>query len=113
MSRPIDTDHLELYVAGDASLRDEILTIFQEQIDSLRARLDITANDEEWYDVMHAMKGASRGVGAWDVGNLCEKAEGYIKDCENKQAKRQAVIADLGVKLDEVIADADALRDGN
>ena len=39
-------------------------------------------------------------------------AETYIKECEDKQVKREAVVADLKVKLDEVIADADALRDG-
>lgn len=112
MSRPIDTDHLERYVAGDDALRDEILTIFHEQVDLLRSRMDINASDDEWHDVMHAMKGASRGVGAWEVGDLCEKAETYIKECEDKQVKREAVVADLKVKLDEVIADADALRDG-
>lgn len=112
MPRPIDTDHLEKYVSGDISLRDEILTIFQDQIELLREKIDPASDDETWHNTMHAMKGASRGVGAWEVGDLCEKAETLIENFDNKQAARQELIKELLVKLDETIEDAKKLRDG-
>ena len=112
MSRPIDTEHLEKYVSGDDALRDEILTIFQEQIEMLREKIDVNADDEDWYNTMHAMKGASRGVGAWAVGDICEAAEAYTNSHADKISAREKALEALNVKLDDTIEDARKLRDG-
>ena len=111
MPDPIDTEHLEKYVAGDTSLRDEILTIFQEQIATLREKLNNDADDEQWFDTLHALKGASRGVGAWHVGDLCEKAEALVGDGADKHAKRQDSITELEAHLDLVVKAAMTIRD--
>jgi len=111
MTRPIDTEHLEKYVSNDDALRDEILTIFQEQIKMLRERIDINSDDDDWYNTMHALKGASRGVGAWAIGDICEQAEAYIKDHPDKYAAREKVVESLKTTLDDTIEDAQRLRD--
>ena len=110
MSGSIDRDHLELYVSGDSALLDEILTIFDEQARSLQAKFDADAEDEAWRDVMHALKGASRGVGAWMVGDLCEKAEAMVDGYDDKVAARRALLNDLNGRLEETLADALAAR---
>ncbi|MEL7488253.1 MAG: Hpt domain-containing protein [Pseudomonadota bacterium] len=111
MTGSIDQKHLELYVGGDDALRDEILTIFEEQALSLKDRIDVAADDEEWRDVMHAMKGAARGVGAWAVGDLCEDAEAMVGDVDNKSASRKAAADAINARLEETIAAARRLRD--
>ena len=72
---PIDLNHLDQYVAGDAALMDEILSIFIEQAEGWATKLAPYLEDEVWHDSCHALKGASRGVGAWALGDLAEKGE--------------------------------------
>jgi len=78
MTDAIDIQHLERYVFGDRALLDEILTIYIEQAAMLLDRLDVLADDETWRSTAHTLKGASRGVGAWAVGDLAEAAEKMI-----------------------------------
>lgn len=99
----LDLDHLEQYVAGDRSLRDEILTIFMEQAERLRSQLDHSADDEAWRDVVHAMKGSARGVGAWALGDLCEEAEGFVGDYPDKYDVRVAQSEKINAQIDDVI----------
>lgn len=75
MTDAIDIGHLERYVFGDRALLDEILTIYIDQALMLLAQLDASADDETWHSTAHTLKGASRGVGAWAVGDLAESAE--------------------------------------
>lgn len=74
----IDLEHLDRYVAGDAALRDEVLTIFEGQVARCLRLLNPEGPNEEWRSVAHALKGASRGIGAWTVGAYCEEAEQII-----------------------------------
>ncbi|ADM10291.1 hypothetical protein PB2503_11219 [Parvularcula bermudensis HTCC2503] len=74
----IDVHHLNQYVAGDRALRDEILAIYEQQVETWAEVLNPMANDTAWRDAAHALKGASRGVGAWEIGQICEEAEGMI-----------------------------------
>lgn len=78
MTDPIDIRHLEQYVFGDRALLDEILTIYIDQATMLLGRLDAAADDEAWHSTAHTLKGASRGVGAFAVGDLAEAAEKLI-----------------------------------
>ena len=109
MSLSIDTDHLEKYVFGDASLRREVLGLFITHMQAQRAMIDETADDEAWIDVMHAMKGSARGVGAWELGDLCATAEKLTGAGADLQAKRLAVVGDIDAALDAALADARAL----
>ncbi|MEE2691712.1 MAG: Hpt domain-containing protein [Pseudomonadota bacterium] len=111
MAGVIDLDHLELYVCGDAALRDEILTIFTEQAEMWMSRLDPGLPDEEWRNAAHALKGASRGVGAWSVGDLCEAAEKLVGGDARKAASRRAVLSELNAELELAVAEAREHRD--
>lgn len=106
----IDLDHLDRYVAGDRSLRDEILAIFEEQAEMWTRQLDPRAEDGAWRDAAHALKGASRGVGAWDVGHICQEAEHLIGD-RRDEAARERKLADLKTKVRGTIDEVRRLRD--
>jgi len=112
MSKPIDSAHLEQYICGDDALRDEILTIFEEQAGAWIAKFDPALSDEDWQNAAHALKGASRGVGAWAVGDLCEEAESMTGDLPDKGKVRDKHLVSLKERLREAVDYARVLRDG-
>jgi hypothetical protein len=75
MSEPIDLEHLDKYVFGDRALLDEILSIFIDQVSILVERMNVEAEDVDWREAAHTLKGASRGVGAFRLGDLAAEAE--------------------------------------
>jgi HPt (histidine-containing phosphotransfer) domain-containing protein len=107
----IDLDHLEQYICGDVALRDEILTIFDEQARMWVDRMVPSEDDEVWRNAAHALKGAARGVGAWEIGDLCEAAEDLIAGAPEKVAKRRAVLGKISQLVDEAVGEARRLRD--
>lgn len=109
MSAPIDTSHLEKYVFGDAALRDEILSIFIEQAAAWIARMDPALADDDWRHAAHTLKGAARGVGAWSLGDIAERAETLV-GCE-RNGDRRAAHEDLKFAADAAIGFARKIRD--
>lgn len=91
----IDMDHLNKYVMGDDALRDEILEIFVEQINLMLSQFDVQQSDESWTLTAHTLKGAARGVGAWSIGELCEKAEALIGAAPAKTESRASMLVSL------------------
>ena len=106
----IDLDHLDRYVAGDRALRDEILGIFETQAEMWTRMLDPAAEDKAWRDAAHALKGASRGVGAWEVGDTCQAAEKLIGPARDEDV-RSAMLRDLRDQVSATIAEVRRLRD--
>ncbi|WP_411818102.1 Hpt domain-containing protein [Hyphococcus sp. DH-69] len=106
----IDMEHLEKYVSGDVALRDEILGIFAEQIRSLLAQFDVDLEDENWKNTAHTLKGASRGVGSWEIGNLCEQAEALIGNVRAKHESRAAFLVTLRHLVDATVQECNRLR---
>lgn len=111
MTNVIDLEHLERYICGDAGLRAEVLAIFDEQAAMLIGQLDPCQDDTSWYDGLHALKGASRGVGAWAVGDLCEQGEALVAGAPEKVSKRRVLLAELAENLNAALAEARGLRD--
>lgn len=111
MTDPIDLDHLERYVCGDAGLRAEVLGLFVEQTRLMLDRLVVDAEDEAWRDAAHALKGAARGVGAWAVGDLAEEAEGLVAGAPEKVARRKLTRNALAACLDVAIGRAQSIAD--
>jgi HPt (histidine-containing phosphotransfer) domain-containing protein len=111
VAEAIDIAHLELYVGGDLALRDEILCIFADQAQDWLARLDPQTDDNGWRNAAHALKGAARGVGAWDLGNLCEAGERLVGPAPDKTERREALLAEVRSKTLKAIAFAAQLRD--
>lgn len=110
MQNVIDLEHLDKYVAGDIALRDEILTMFAERAASLNADLNTAQTDDERKLTLHTLKGGARGVGAWALGDLCEKAE-RLSGMAEKAADQTALLSDIGVAVSEVVAAVQVLHE--
>ena len=69
----VDFAYLENYASGDPTFVEEVLELFREQASIWRNMLD--PSGEGWRDAVHALKGSARGVGAFQLGEVCEHAE--------------------------------------
>jgi HPt (histidine-containing phosphotransfer) domain-containing protein len=69
----VDFAYLEEFAAGDQQVVDEVLGLFREQAALWAGLLD--AASDGWRDAVHTIKGASRGVGAFPLGEVCERVE--------------------------------------
>lgn len=65
--------YLEDFTAGDGEVIDEVLGLFRQQAQIWSVLLDPSV--EGWKDAVHTIKGAARGVGAFDLGDACAHAE--------------------------------------
>jgi HPt (histidine-containing phosphotransfer) domain-containing protein len=69
----VDFGYLEGFAAGDKTVVLEVLALFREQAEAWAVGLD--GADPGWRDVVHTIKGAARGVGANQLGDICAAAE--------------------------------------
>lgn len=109
MTVPIELRHLEQFVFGDSGLLDEILSIFIDQASMLTERLAGAVDEEAWHSAAHTLKGASRGVGAWSLGNLAERAES-LTGPENAENRRKIAV-EIQKAADAAIVFARTIRD--
>ncbi len=106
----IDLAHLEKYTMSDQSLRDEILSIFDEQALMLVTQLEEALTDDQWSNTAHTMKGASRGVGAWNLGDLCEQAEKIVGPGPDKAKQREDVLTLIKHSVSSVLAESEKIQ---
>lgn len=74
----IDMAHLARYTGGDATVNAEILRLFDLQTNDLVARLQavLDARDTKtWKEITHSIKGAARGIGAFDMADAAQRCE--------------------------------------
>ena len=74
----VDLAHLSRYTGGDEGLNAEVLKLFDQQTTDLveRLRQVLAARDaKSWREVTHTLKGAARGIGAFDLAEACAFAE--------------------------------------
>jgi HPt (histidine-containing phosphotransfer) domain-containing protein len=76
---PIDLNHLDRFTGGDRAINQEILRLFDEQcreslmlLENLRAG---SGDATSWREITHRLKGAARGIGAFDLGDAAADAE--------------------------------------
>ena len=69
----VDFAYLEDFAAGETEVVDEVLALFQQQAQLWGVMLD--EDHEGWRDAVHTLKGAARGVGAVNLGDVCERTE--------------------------------------
>ena len=78
MKPAVDLSHLNRYTGGDEALNAEVLQLFDTQITDmvgqLRSILD-AQNAKAWKEVTHTLKGAARGIGAFDFADAAAAAE--------------------------------------
>jgi HPt (histidine-containing phosphotransfer) domain-containing protein len=77
-ARPVDLAHLATYTGGDAALNAEVLALFLDQsailLSQLHAVLE-TRDQTRWREITHSLKGAARGIGAFDLADAAAEAE--------------------------------------
>lgn len=74
----VDLAQLNRYTGGDTVLNAEILRLFRDQSEGLLAGLPAILDEGDgraWYQVMHTLKGAARGIGAFDLADSAACAE--------------------------------------
>ncbi|KQW72116.1 histidine phosphotransferase [Phenylobacterium sp. Root77] len=69
----VDFQYLETFTAGDGDVIDEVLDLFRQQAAIWASLLE--PSSEGWRDAVHTIKGAARGVGAFQLGDACARAE--------------------------------------
>ena len=105
----LDMDHLALYVGEDQQLRNEVLVIYREQLGKWLEEMHVDMEDEPWRHASHSLKGASRGVGAWSIGDVCYKAESAVGDSANTKTLRADLLNTLKGLASHVFEEIDAL----
>ena len=73
---PIDTEHLMRMTLGDASLEQEVLTMFSAQTAGLVAALAALPADAS--ALAHTLKGSARAIGAFAVADAAERLEAAL-----------------------------------
>ena len=96
----VDFAYLEGFAAGDQGVVDEVLALFREQANLWSTMLDATS--EGWLDAVHTIKGAARGVGAFQLGDACEIAERQgAGRLESVRVALQAALTDVAAYAHE------------
>ncbi|MEN0651572.1 MULTISPECIES: Hpt domain-containing protein [Hyphobacterium] len=70
-----DRDHLAQYTSGDAALEAELFGLLKDQAERCLGALQAANDANAWRAAAHTLKGASRGVGAFELAEACERAE--------------------------------------
>lgn len=99
--RPIDRAHLAKQCLGDPNLELEILRLFDTTIKTYYERLRLAADYDGMAMNLHAIKGASAGVGAFEVTELARQLE---RDLQGMRPLTTEQLDDLGMAVEEVRA---------
>lgn len=99
--RPVDLVHLAKQCMGDAKLEREILHLFDGMIATYHARLDLSGPSGQAMMVLHAMRGAAGGVGAFVVADHSRAIEDELR--AGRAVTRQQ-LAELGIAVSDVRA---------
>jgi HPt (histidine-containing phosphotransfer) domain-containing protein len=97
--QPVDLNHLDRYTGGDRATNEEILRLFDEQCGQILPKLAALRASEagarSWRELTHTLKGAARGIGAFELGDAVAAAEpagpGAIKELARIKQEATAV----------------------
>lgn len=81
--KPLDLVHLSNQTQGDANLEREILGMFLNQSQVYLNMMDCS-DVETRIRAAHSMKGAARGIGAFELADLAEEVEHVRHDGYDK-----------------------------
>ncbi len=100
-ARPIDLVHLAKQCLGDENLELEILRLFDTTLSTYFVRLQQASSFDDLAINLHALKGASAGVGAWGIADFAKMLEGELREGRPLKSER---IEDLGILVEEARA---------
>ena len=78
---------------------EEVLALFREQAALWTPMLDST--HPGWKDAVHTVKGAARGVGAVQLGEVCELCEAGQESLEAVRTALDAALLDIAAYVHE------------
>ena len=87
--RPIDLVYLSKFTMGDKDLEREVLNLFATYSEIYLDRMKDAANDREWLEAAHTLKGSASGIGAWRVANYA----GEVERLEGSDRSKRSVSA--------------------
>jgi HPt (histidine-containing phosphotransfer) domain-containing protein len=104
MGEPIDREHLAGYSGGDATLEAELVAFFADHAVLYIAELAAAGDALAWRTAAHKLKGASRSIGALELGSEAEKAERACEDllAAGSEVEKQQQLDALTVQLERV-----------
>lgn len=108
-STVIDLEHLRRTTLGDPALESELFGMFREQCALWIRVLDPKGDAQSWKSATHALKGMSRGLGAFALADACEAAEALGGDAGTPVA-RSVALERLRAAMDEALAAAAKLE---
>lgn len=97
--RPVDLVHLAKQCLGDEALELEVLRLFDATLRDYYGRLKVAASFDDLILLLHSIKGAAGGVGAWAVADLAKSMEHEIRSGRPLTTER---IDDLGLVVEDV-----------
>ncbi|PIB96524.1 Hpt domain-containing protein [Caulobacter sp. X] len=95
----MDFAYLEGFAAGDSTVIDEVLALFREQAALWAPMLD--PGHPGWKDAVHTVKGAARGVGAFALGDVCERCEAGQEGLDAVRTALDAALMDIAAYAHE------------
>ncbi|KKB80436.1 hypothetical protein VW35_05470 [Devosia soli] len=97
--RPVDLVHLAKQCLGDESLELEVLRLFDTTLKTYYEKLQLAASFDDIALVLHSIKGAASGVGAWSIADIAKAMEHEMRSGRPLTQER---IADLGLMVEDV-----------
>ena len=98
----VDFTVLETMTGGMDDITEEVLGLFVQQAALWSPLLD--AGSEGWRDAVHTIRGASSGIGARDLAEVCNAVE------HGEQALAAAGLERVRTALDVALSDIAAYR---
>ena len=98
-ARPVDLVHLAKQCLGDEALEMEILRLFDTTLKTYYERLKLAESFDDLALVLHSIKGAAAGVGAWAIAETAKTLEHEMRSGRPLSQER---IADLGLVVEDV-----------
>jgi HPt (histidine-containing phosphotransfer) domain-containing protein len=99
----VDKAHLERMTGGDQELALEVLGLFREQIELWSKLLQPGTETQDWGNAAHTVKGSARGIGAWQLGELCGHAEEASKSGPLSRDEKRAFYEAITTEMQSVI----------
>lgn len=98
----LDDAHLATITGGDTALALDVLNIFSDNASAYVRKLREAQSSDDWHDAAHTLKGSARGIGAWQLADLCERAEKLSS--KGGPADRSIALGDISCAVSKVVA---------
>lgn len=103
----VDFERLAAFTAGDLTVVEEVLGLFEEQAQVWLRLLDGAAGGQGWRDAAHTLKGSALGLCADALADACGRAEAQP---DADAALRGVLAGRVRDETERVLADIAAWR---